>query len=207
MPISVIDRGQNNHVQIDPETLEALDGTIEFQGSYNVISIGANCASGGGFHFVLGTHCALRLGQNCIPSRLFAYLDRDAKIDIGAFTGFNGNCRLQLHEPGHIQVGDGCLFGGDVEVTISDMHPVFDIVSGERINPAANINISEKVWIGAHSIILKGCTIGRETVIGFGSVVTHDIPPNCVAAGNPARIVREGTTWRHDIGTATISPQ
>lgn len=53
------------------------------------------------------------------------------------------------------------------------------------------IMIGEDVWIGAKSIILKGVTIGKGSVIGAGSVVTHDIPPYCVAAGNPARVIKK----------------
>jgi galactoside O-acetyltransferase len=51
--------------------------------------------------------------------------------------------------------------------------------------------IGKRVWIGFNAIVLKGVTIGEGAVIGAGSVVTRDVPPYCIVAGNPARIVRE----------------
>ncbi|MCC6483663.1 MAG: hypothetical protein IT209_02355 [Armatimonadetes bacterium] len=55
----------------------------------------------------------------------------------------------------------------------------------------APVRICDKAWIGARAIILKGVTIGEGAVIGAGSVVTKDVPAWCVAAGNPARVIRQ----------------
>ena len=52
------------------------------------------------------------------------------------------------------------------------------------------IKIEDDVWIGAHCIVLKGVTIGARSIIGAGSVVTKDIPADCIAAGNPCRVIR-----------------
>ena len=61
--------------------------------------------------------------------------------------------------------------------------------SKERFK-SAPIVIEDDVWVGAHSIILKGVTIGARSIIGAGSVVTKNIPPDCVAAGNPCRVIK-----------------
>jgi acetyltransferase-like isoleucine patch superfamily enzyme len=55
----------------------------------------------------------------------------------------------------------------------------------------APVKISNKVWIGFNCIILKGVTIGEGSVVGAGSVVTKDVPPWTIVAGNPARVIRE----------------
>lgn len=55
---------------------------------------------------------------------------------------------------------------------------------------SAPITIEDDVWVGAHSIILKGVTIGARSVIGAGSVVTKSIPADCVAAGNPCKVIK-----------------
>ena len=55
------------------------------------------------------------------------------------------------------------------------------------------IHIGNKVWIGANSVVLPGVTIGENSVIGAGSIVTRDIPANVIAAGNPCRVIREIT--------------
>ncbi len=59
------------------------------------------------------------------------------------------------------------------------------------LESAAPIAIGDDVWLGGGVIILPGVTIGAETVIGAGSVVTHDIPPRVVAVGNPCRVIRQ----------------
>ena len=55
---------------------------------------------------------------------------------------------------------------------------------------SASIVIEDDVWVGAHSIILKGVTIGARSIIGAGSVVTKSIPADCVAAGNPCKVLK-----------------
>ncbi|MBO5672720.1 MAG: hypothetical protein J6R59_13525 [Paludibacteraceae bacterium] len=57
-------------------------------------------------------------------------------------------------------------------------------------------DIGKHVWIESSVIILKGVTIGDDTIIGAGSLVTHDIPLGCLAVGNPARVIRENKTWQ-----------
>jgi maltose O-acetyltransferase len=56
---------------------------------------------------------------------------------------------------------------------------------------AKPISIEDNVWIGGAAILLPGVSIGRNAVVGAGSVVTRDVPPNTVVAGNPARVIRE----------------
>lgn len=106
-------------------------------------------------------------------------------ISIGKGTYINVNCNFI--DDGHITIGDGCLFGP--AVTIATV--------GHPINPRMReymycdpVAIGNNCWIGANSVICPGVTIGENTVIGAGSVVTRDIPANCVAAGNPCRVIR-----------------
>ncbi|EHM02236.1 bacterial transferase hexapeptide repeat protein [Acetobacteraceae bacterium AT-5844] len=63
--------------------------------------------------------------------------------------------------------------------------------------------IGDHVWIGDDALVLKGVTIGQASIIGARSVVTKDVPPNSVAVGTPARIIRRNVTWEHNIGTVT----
>ncbi|MBU2488291.1 MAG: acyltransferase, partial [Proteobacteria bacterium] len=59
------------------------------------------------------------------------------------------------------------------------------------VGKTAPVVIGDNVWIGDHAVVCKGVTIGENSVIGAGSVVTRDIPANCIAAGNPAQPLRE----------------
>jgi maltose O-acetyltransferase len=60
-----------------------------------------------------------------------------------------------------------------------------------RVGSAKPILIEENVWLGYGAIVLKGVTIGKNSIIGAGSVVTTNIPANCIAAGNPCRVIKQ----------------
>ncbi|MDQ6795887.1 MAG: hypothetical protein M3067_13940 [Chloroflexota bacterium] len=78
---------------------------------------------------------------------------------------------------------------------ISKGHPPVIDLRGE---PVA---IEDDVWIGANVVVLKGVTIGRAAVIGAGSVVTQDVPPYVVVAGNPARVIRDLSAEERQVGS------
>ena len=84
-----------------------------------------------------------------------------------------------------IEIGEEALIGAGCLLCDSDMHEV-PLGSGKPI-AMAPIRIGARAFIGARCIILKGVTIGEGAVVGAGSVVTRDIPPNCIAGGNPAK--------------------
>jgi acetyltransferase-like isoleucine patch superfamily enzyme len=93
-----------------------------------------------------------------------------------------------------VVIGQHCLIGANVLIADNDMHPLSaearrrnEAVAKELIKP---VHIGNDVWIGAGCYILKGVTIGDGSIIGAGSVVVENIPPGCIAAGNPARIVK-----------------
>lgn len=87
-----------------------------------------------------------------------------------------------------ITIGDNCMFANGAFVTDADWHGLYDRVSIGRTAP---IVIENNAWIGDSAIVCKGVTIGENSIIGAGAVVTGDVPPNAIAAGNPARIVRQ----------------
>lgn len=102
------------------------------------------------------------------------------------YANFNFTCV----DDGHIYVGDWAKFGPNVTIATAG-HP---IQASLREDPALQYNkdvhIGRCVWIGANTVIVPGVTIGDNTVIGAGSVVTRDIPANVVAYGNPCRVAR-----------------
>ncbi|MDE6675541.1 MAG: galactoside O-acetyltransferase [Acetatifactor sp.] len=107
-------------------------------------------------------------------------------IFIGEGSYINVNCNFV--DDGRIEIGKNVLFGP--AVTIATV--------GHPINPAMReymyadtVRICDNVWVGGGAIICPGVTIGENSVIGAGSVVTKDVPANCVAAGNPCKVLRE----------------
>jgi acetyltransferase-like isoleucine patch superfamily enzyme len=115
---------------------------------------------------------------------------RGAEIELGDRSEFNNNTLIKSEGPG-IRVGADGLFGAHVEIFDSNFH---DLDPGRRRSGTARkapVEIAENVFVGMGVRILKGVTIGADSVIGAGAVVTSSIPAGVIAAGNPARVVRE----------------
>lgn len=107
-------------------------------------------------------------------------------ISVGKGSYINVNCNFI--DDGEIFIGEKVMFGP--AVTIATV--------GHPINPdlreymyTAPVHIEDNVWIGGNVTICPGVTIGKNSVIGAGSVVIDDVPENCIAAGNPARVIRQ----------------
>ena len=90
----------------------------------------------------------------------------------------------------HIYVGDYTMFGPNVILATAG-HPILPELRTQAYQYNMPVHIGKNCWLGAGVIVLPGVTIGDNTVIGAGSVVTKDIPSNVVAVGNPCRVLRE----------------
>ncbi len=99
------------------------------------------------------------------------------------------NFNLTLVDDTHIYVGDYTMFGPNVTVATAG-HPILPELREKVYQFNAPVHIGRNCWIGAGAIILPGITIGDNTVVGAGSVVTKDLPPNVIAAGNPCKVIR-----------------
>lgn len=117
------------------------------------------------------------------------------KIIIGEGTSIQ-SAHINVQENNvHITLGEKCMLSESIIIRTSDSHPIYDTSSKERINPAKSVTIGDHVWIAARAYILKGVTIGHDSIVGVGSIVTHDVPPNVVVAGIPAKIKRFNVNW------------
>lgn len=113
-----------------------------------------------------------------------------AEIHIGNSVGISG---ATIYARRKISIGNNTLIGGNTKIIDNDFHPIDPELRRKTPNDnmgISSIDIGENVFIGCNCLILKGVKIGDNAVIGAGSVVTSEIPANCVAAGNPARVVR-----------------
>lgn len=100
------------------------------------------------------------------------------------------NFGLTLVDDTHIYVGDCTMFGPNVVVATAG-HPILPELRERALQFNMPVHIGRNCWLGAGVIVLPGVTIGDNTVIGAGSVVTKDIPSNVIAVGNPCRVLRE----------------
>jgi hypothetical protein len=113
-----------------------------------------------------------------------------ARLEAGADFAMTGGtlCAAEL-----ILIGHGVTVGANTIIADTDFHPLnrVDRLTSPASGDTAPITIEDFVFIGMNCLILKGTMIGEGSVIGAGSVVTHDVPPYVVAAGNPAKVLRE----------------
>ena len=100
------------------------------------------------------------------------------------------NFNLTLVDDTHIYVGDYSKFGPNVVIATAG-HPILPELREKAYQYNAPVKIGKCVWLGAGVIVLPGVEIGDNSVIGAGSVVTKNIPANCVAVGNPCKVIRE----------------
>jgi acetyltransferase-like isoleucine patch superfamily enzyme len=132
--------------------------------------------------------CSNPLGPN--HPVILCTLQAGAVLEIGANFGMTGGTICTAER---IAIGDNVTVGANTTIIDTDFHPLDPKVRRLRPQDArtAPIIIEDDVFIGMNSLILKGVTIGKGSVVGAGSVVTKDVPPSVIVAGNPARVVRE----------------
>ncbi|PRD56294.1 sugar O-acetyltransferase [Sphingobacterium gobiense] len=138
--------------------------------------------------------------RNQILKKLFGkttsrfFIEPPFRCDYGynIFLGdnFYANYNFIVLDCAPVTIGDNVMIGPNVSLFTAGhpVHPAPRIAGWEFAKPIA---IGDNVWIGGHAVINPGVTIGKNTVIGSGSVVTKDIPDNVVAVGNPCRVIRE----------------
>lgn len=128
------------------------------------------------------------IGENCYIEPPFRsnWGGKHCHFGKNVYANFN----LTLVDDTHIYVGDCTMFGPNVTVATAG-HPILPELREQGYQYNFPVHIGKNCWIGAGALILPGVTIGDNTVIGAGSVVTKDIPANVVAVGNPCRVMRE----------------
>ncbi len=100
------------------------------------------------------------------------------------------NFNLTLVDDTHIYVGDCTMIGPNVTIATAG-HPILPELREKAYQFNQPVHIGRNCWLGAGVVVLPGITIGDNSVIGAGSIVTKDIPANVVAVGNPCRVLRE----------------
>lgn len=139
--------------------------------------------------------------REALLKEMFAEIGEECYIEpplhanwAGAHVHFGNNVyanfNLTLVDDTDIYVGDKVMFGPNVTVATAG-HPIDPELRYQAMQYNIPVHIGENVWIGANAVVLPGVTIGDNSVIGAGSVVTKDIPANVVAVGNPCRVLRE----------------
>lgn len=166
------------------------------------IEHGKHCVIHGKLYITLFATANVRIGDNlyfssgwginalCTNKKGMIYATEHASIEIGNNVGMSSTV-LWAHNK--IVIGNYVKIGGNCILIDTDAHNMdFSIRRGQYTDwgVSAPIVIEDDVFIGVNCIILKGVTIGARSIIAAGSVVTKSIPADCVAGGNPARVIR-----------------
>lgn len=143
------------------------------------------------------------------------YLAKDATLDVDAFDVYAGS-RINVNAGAKLSLGSGymnhdCVIDCFDSISIghhvviservvlrdSDNHSIqnMEAISSYESAVTARIEIGDHVWIGMNVIVLKGVTIGEGAIVAAGSVVNKDVPPHCLVAGVPAKVVKTNITW------------
>jgi acetyltransferase-like isoleucine patch superfamily enzyme len=199
----------NEHSHFDPIrairfALWRLRGQFALRSSGAVLSEGVDAIGPPVIDLYAGS--SIRFGKNVmLISRSFATalglnhpvvlrtLTAGARIHIGNGVGISGGsiCAAQL-----VEIGDESMLGANVTIADTDFHSLYPAHRGGHTHPTvgiAEVRIGRRVLVGTNAIVLKGVSIGNNSVVGAGSVVTKNIPENSIAAGNPCRVIRSLT--------------
>ncbi len=166
----------------DPELSEELLSCQERMAAFNAIparSVEARQELLSGFLAEFGEEAEIRSPF---------YFDWGDGISVGARTFINYNAAMLDGAP--ITIGEECLLASGVTLATAT-HPIDPETRRAAWELAAPITLADGVWLGAGVIVCPGVSIGENTVVGAGAVVTRDLPAGVVAVGNPARVLRE----------------
>ena len=121
--------------------------------------------------------------------RLTVWSNRQGEghIQIGKYCLICAGVRISAAT--EITIGDNCMLANRVYVTDADWHDLYD--RSMFVGQSSPVRIGNNVWLGDSAIVCKGVTIGDNSIVGAGAVVVRDIPPNVVAAGNPAVVLKQ----------------
>jgi acetyltransferase-like isoleucine patch superfamily enzyme len=172
--VTITFRGGNNRVEVADRvrlgslavTFDCSDGLLQIRRSKGVPAFSAT----------------IRVGQDCV-------------VSIGRDVSSTTAVGISATEGTRIAIGDDVMFASGNEVRADDGHPIFDVVTGRRVNVSRSISIGNHVWVGRLAVILGGSRIGEGSVLGYGTLVKGEIPNNCIAVGVPARIARRDIAW------------
>ncbi len=157
------------------------------------MQVGRNLSLTGGMPYLIGDP-KIYLGNNVTLMRInvgSSKVARNPIFKVGDHTSIGFGTTVSVCD--NISIGDNCMIGRNCLLMDSDDHPVDPEKRKARLPVAISdvkpVKIGDNVWVGAYCSILKGVTIGDNSIIGTYSVVTRDIPANCIAVGQPAKPV------------------
>lgn len=188
----ILNHGDNNTISISSK----LKGqtTITIIGNNNKVIINDDCLINDVEIVLYGNNNILVIQKGVrIKYHSSIYLNGNAFFEIGQGSGI-GSFETQFKD-GIIKVGEKCMFSVGIVFRNDDGHRVFDKETNLQTNHPGDITIGNHVWVCKNASIIKKCSIGDNSIIAFGAVVTKGCEAGCILAGNPAKVVKENISW------------
>lgn len=156
------------------------------------IRLGKGVFVASGAEIVAGKNERVEIGDDSFIHRGVLLYPYGGKIRIGKNVGINPYCVIYGH--GGVEIGDDVLIATScVIIPANHRRERLDLPIRSQGLICKGIKIENNVWLGARSVVLDGVKIGEGAVVGAGSVVSRDIPPNSIAVGVPAKVIRMRT--------------
>lgn len=191
--------GKGNVVEIDSSSnYPDLNRVIfRIKGNFNRIEIAKGVTLRDTKVEIHGDYHFLRIEEYCKISGSFLWMeDRQGVLIVGKQTTMEKETKICVTESGSkVLIGEDCMLAYGVVIRSGDSHSIIDLKTNKRINFAGDVRIGNHVWICTSAQILKGVTIGSDSVIAASAVVTKDVPKNSLAAGLPAVVKKKDVMW------------
>ena len=192
--LRVTRKGNNNHIRFKDAYLRKV--RIDIQGNDNLISIASDTHLENCTITMKGSHFLLKIGNDCyFNNQLFCFEEAHASIIVGSEVVSYGGHMAAAEKNTRIVIGDNVILAKFHDIRTTDSHSILDRKTKQRINPGADVRIGNRAFIGEHATILKGVTIGDGAFIGIRSLAARDIPDHTLAAGVPAKILKDDIEW------------
>ncbi|MEE9254164.1 MAG: acyltransferase [Pseudomonadales bacterium] len=160
--------------------LESLGDEFLIMKPWNLILNGPNIYFGNHIHVITAWYRKVTLST-------WEHEDGAGRIDVGDAALICPEVRIDSAT--HVDVGRDCMLARGCYLSDADWHDLYDRT--RAVGTTRAVKLERNVWLGDGVTVCKGVTIGENSVIGAGAVVANDIPANVIAAGNPARVIRE----------------
>jgi acetyltransferase-like isoleucine patch superfamily enzyme len=190
-------RGNGNSIEI--ENSAYLNSTVfDIIGRNNSIQIENGVCLNNAAFSIRGNDNKIIIGEGagCHLGCIITQYGHNTYCEIGTHTTIEQANFCVLENNSKIVVGKNCMISLGINIRTGDNHLMIDQTSGERINYAKDVIIKDHVWLGLNCTILKGTAIEKDSIVGYGSVVTKAFEEsNVVIAGNPAKIVKRNVNF------------
>lgn len=201
----VYNYGKRNHINYSPEDLPYID--IEVYGSDNIIDLEKFYMLHGHVKIVIyGNFCQVLLRKSIYIGKELSikigknadFLINNTKVLIGSKTTIEGMEIVSLQGNNQVIVGQQCMISDNVLIYNSDGHPCYHENANVAYNKTKNLIVSDFVWLGKDTRVLKNSYIAKNCIVGMGSIVSGIFKKeNCIIAGNPAKVVKRNICYRH----------